>query len=119
MSRRLLVISTVVLLVGVAILIYADPLARLSFGGTPGRFTGAFTSTFTGTFTRTLGNSTFTVSPGSGGFPGVGAAVRTGDTNGQVETLIAIALLAVGLVLEVMTIFLWQSKPKEAAPPTA
>ncbi len=120
MSRKILVISTVLLLAGVGVLIYADPLARLSLGVGPAR--AAFTGTFTGTFTRTFsfGNSTFTVSPGSGGFPvGGGIAARTADTNGQVETLVAIALLAVGLVLEVMTIFLWQTKPKEATPAQA
>ena len=113
MSRKILVISTVLLLAGVAILIYADPLARLSLGGTVSRI--SFTGTFTGSFSRTFsfGNSTFTVGPGSGGFP-VGVGARAVNTNGQVETLVALAILAVGLVLEVMTIFLWQGKPKPA-----
>jgi len=67
MSRKILVLSTVLLIVGVAVLVYADPLARLSlgFGGAPGRSV-SFTVSFTRTFT--FNNSTVTVSPGSGGF---------------------------------------------------
>jgi hypothetical protein len=114
MSRKLLILSTVLLLVGVAILVYADPLARLSLGGAPGRIT--FNNSITRTFT--FGNSTVTVPPGSGTFPGGGFVGRVGDTNGQLETLVALAILAVGIVLEVVTVLLWQSKPKppQAAP---
>lgn len=110
MSRKILVISTVLLLVGVAVLIYADPLARLSLGVSTSRV--SFTSSFTRTFS--FANSTFTVGPGSAGFPTGLAGARAVDTNGQAETLVALGLLAVGIVLEVMTIFLWQGKPKPA-----
>ena len=123
MSRKILVLSTVLLIVGVAVLIYADPLARLSLGvgGAPGRTVG-FSVSVTRTFT--FNNSTITISPGSGGFaggfPGGGFVTGRGatNTNGTIETLVAMAILGVGLVLEVVTIFLWQGQPKSAPKPT-
>lgn len=127
MSRKILVLSTVLLIAGVAVLIYADPLARLSLGAstTPGR---SVSFTFTSSITRTItfGNSTITIAPGSGGFTGgfpgggtfvTGRAAAT-NTNGNIETLVALAVLGVGLVLEVMAIFLWQGQPKPAPQPS-
>jgi hypothetical protein len=120
MSRKILILSTVVLLAGVALLIYADPLARLSLGTGTSRVV-SFTSSVTRTVT--FGSSTFTISPGSGGFPtggftagGLAAGRGAVDTNGQIETLVAVALLGVGLVLEVITIFLWQGRQQKQVP---
>jgi hypothetical protein len=120
MSRKILILSTVVLLAGMALLIYADPLARLSLGAGTGRVV-SFTSSETRTVT--FGSSTFTISPGSGGFPtggfpagGLAAGRGAVNTNGQIETLVAVALLGVGLVLEVITIFLWQGRPQKQVP---
>ena len=117
MSRRILILSTVLLLAGVVVMLYADPLARLTLGFSP---TGSsFVSSVTRTFT--FANRTITANPGAGGFGGAfggGLGGRAVNTTGTVETLVAIGLIGVGLVLEVMTVFLWQGKPKPA-PPTA
>ena len=105
MSRRILVVSAVLLIIGMAVLIYADPLARLAFGTSPtGR---AFTSNTTQTFT--FNNRTITAGPGglAGGFVGRATGV---NTLGSVATLIAIALISVGVVLEFVVIFLWQDR---------
>ncbi len=120
MSRKILLLSTVLLLAGVALLLYADPLARLSLGVSSPTF--SFTSSVTRTFTT--GSRTVTFSPGSGNFtagsfPTGGLAGRSVNTNGTIETLVAIALVGVGLVLEVMTIFLWQGQQKQATPAVA
>ena len=116
MSRKLLVLSTVLIVAGLAVLLYADPIARLSFGGgTPTRtFTGgAFT--FNGSRTFTF-NGTFPT--GGAGFTGAPGA-RAGNSYANVETLIAMAMVAVGVVLEVMTIFLWEGgRQTQAVPAT-
>ena len=98
------------------ILVYADPLARLSLGQSGATFTGTtFTGFpgFNGTRTFTI-NSNFTL-PG-GTFPG-GVRRAAVNTDGQIETLVAIAIIAVGIVLEFVAIFLWQggSKPPSQA----
>jgi len=92
------------------VLIYADPVARLSLGaarpvgiGPTSTRTFTFNSTFTfpsGNFTRTVG----------------GAAT---NTNSQVFTLAAIAIAAVGLILEVVAIFLWPAEKKLSDQPAA
>lgn len=98
MSRKLLIISTVLLVAGLAILIYADPVARLSFGPSSPRRTF-----LNGNTTRIFTGGNFTVP--SGTFTGRGA----GGTVETVATLVAVALLGVGLVFEVLTIFLWKA----------
>jgi hypothetical protein len=114
-SRRILILSAVMVILGLAALIYVDPLARLSFGATAGRvFTANSTRTFTGG-TFTFGNRTISVTPGSG-VPGAFAA-RGVDSTGMIETLVAVALVAVGIVLEVLVIFLWQGKPTPPSTP--
>ena len=117
MSRRLLIISTVLVVAGIAVLLYADPVARLSLGVGPGARTFANT---TRTFTFGNGSRTFTFNGtlpfGTGGFT-TGPGARGSNSYANVETLVAVALVAVGVVLEVMTIFLWQGgKPVQAAP---
>jgi hypothetical protein len=107
------------LLAGVVLLLYADPLARVSLGVSSSTF--SFTSV---TRTFTTGTRTVTFSPGSGNFtagsfPAGGFAGRSVNTNGTIETLVAIGLVGVGLVLEVMTIFLWQGQQKPATPAAA
>ena len=119
MSRRLLVLSAVLMIAAMGILVYADPLARLSLGQSGPAFSG---TTFTGgvfpgfnsTRTFTFSNSTFTFTPGS--IPG-GVRRAAVDTNGQIETLVAIAIAAVAIVLEFVAIFLWQggNKPSSQA----
>lgn len=84
-----------------AALVYADPLARLSLGQAGPTFTGNATRTVT------FNNSTFSFTPGS--LPS-GTGRRSVDATGQIETLVAIAVAAVGLVLEFMVIFLWQGE---------
>ena len=107
MSRKLLIISLVLLVAGLGILLYADPLARLSFGVRAPRST-LFNSTITRSFTFT-GGGTFTIP--SGALTGRGAG--GGSTIAVIATLGAVALFGVGLVLEVLTIFLWQGDRKE------
>ena len=116
MNRKILILSTVLVVAGLVVLVYADPLARLSFGGGPGTFFGSNT---TRTFTFSNRTVTFTPGSGAGGFSGTGGfAGRTINSNGQVETLVAIALVAVGLVLEVLFIVLWQGKTTSATQPS-
>ena len=119
MNRKILILSTFMVVVGLVVLVYADPLARLSFGGGggPGTFFGSNT---TRTFTFSNRTVTFTPGSGTGGFGGTGGFVgRTVNTNGQIETLVAIALVAVGLVLEVLFIVLWQGKTTSAPQPSS
>lgn len=108
MSRKLLVISLVLLVAGLGILLYADPLARLSFGLQGSRPT-FLNSTTIRSFTFTGGNFTFP----SGTFTGRGADTGAGGTFETVATLAAIALFGVGLVLEVLTVILWQGDHKD------
>jgi len=116
MNRKILILSTVLVVAGLVVLVYADPLARLSLGGGPGTVFGTNT---TRTFTFSNRTITFTPGSGAGGFGGTGGFVsRTVNTNGQVESLIAIALVAVGLVLEVLFIVLWQGKTASATQPS-
>lgn len=121
LNRTALIFSTVLLVAGVALLVYADPLARLSLSSSaPTRFSGTFTIP-TGSFTFTEGTgfnfTSFTRGTGTG-FPGGGGITTSGNaTDEQVESLIAVALIGVGLVLEVMTILLWQGEPKQAPAP--
>jgi len=118
MNRKILILSTALVIAGLVVLIYADPLARLSFGGGGGAGT-FFGSNTTRTFTFSNRTITFTPGSGAGGFSGTGGFVgRTGTTNGQIETLVAIALVAVGLVLEVLFIVLWQGKTTSATQPS-
>lgn len=108
MSRKILVLSAVLIIAAMGLLVYTDPLARLSLGRSP---------TFTGlnsTRTFTFGNSSFTFTPGS--VPG-GLNRGSADTNGQIETLIAIAVAAVGLILEFVAIFLYQDGNKLSSRP--
>jgi hypothetical protein len=110
LSRKILVLSAVLLVAAMVVLIYADPVARLSLGaarpvgvGSTATRTFTFNSTFTfpsGNFTRTVG----------------GAAT---DTNSRVFTLAAIAIAAVGLILEVVAIFLWPAERKPSDQPAA
>jgi len=118
MNRKVLVLSTVLVVAGLVVLVYADPLARLSLGGGGGP--GAiFGSNTTRTFTFANRTVTFTPGSGTGGLGGTGGFVgRTVDTNGQIETLVAIALVAVGLVLEVIFIVLWQGRTTSATQPS-
>ena len=110
MSRKILILSAVFLVAAMAIMVYADPLARLSLGQAGPAFTSNTTRTVT------FNNSTFTFNPGSiTGFRGRGAV----NSSGQIETLAAIALAAVGLVLEFVVVFLWQEEkvaPVQAQP---
>ena len=112
MSRRLLILSTVIVLGGLLLMAYSDPAVTVALGGS----TGVPTSfTFSGTRTVSFNFSrSFTIN-GTGGFPtgrltGAGADnVVVVSTNTRVETFVGVGLLAVGILLEVFTLFLWQS----------
>ena len=129
----MLLVSVALMVAGVALMVYADPLARLSLPSTTG--SGASMSFgLTGTETFTIGSNTVTIGPGGGGFGNfTGGFTRTGGfptggvgtvvsgsnaTDDQVEALIAIMLIAVGLILEIVTVFLWPEAPKKTSPQT-
>lgn len=103
MSRKILVLSAVLLVAAIIVMVYADPLARLSLGQGRPTFFG------NGTRTATFNNSTFVLNPGS--FPAISGR-GSGNSLGQIATLAAIAMAAVGLVLEFVVIFLWQDEKK-------
>jgi len=102
-------------LAGLLLMAYSDPAVRAGFGSTTGptaiSFTRtAFTFTFTGTPTFTFNGTT--ISPiNRTGFPtgGVTAARGGVSTTTQVESFAGLGLVAVGLLLEVFTLFLWQT----------
>lgn len=115
MSRKILVVSLVLLVVGLAVLVYSDPVARLSFGRAG---TGFPTGNTTRTFTFAGGTpGNFTISGGTGTRGGLAGATTTD----RVFTLVALALVAVGVVLEALALFLTQGgkgvPPKEGASP--
>ncbi len=128
----MLLVSVVLMVAGVSLMVYADPLARLSLptSSSPSRSFG-----LTGTETFTIGTNTVTIGPGGGGgFNFTGSFTRTGGfpgggvsgpvvsganaTDEQVEALIAIMLVAVGLILEVVTVFLWPEDSRKVVPQT-
>ena len=121
MDRKLLIVSTVMVLAGLLLMAYSDPGVRAGFGGTTGT-TRVITAvsftrtafTFTGTaftFTGTGfpgGNRTFPFN-GTVGFPTRVAGGGGISTTTQVESFVGLGLVAVGLLLEVFTLFLWQT----------
>jgi hypothetical protein len=124
MSRRLLVVSTMMILGGLLLVAYSDPAVRITLGGTTGvAFTGTRTFSFTASRTFTFnGTGGFPIFNGTGGFP-TGRAAGGGliSTDTRLETFVGVGLLAVGLLLEIFTIFLWQSpaRPTSAPPMNA
>jgi hypothetical protein len=122
MSRKLLILSTIIILAGLLLMAYSDPAVTVALGGSTGiptSFTATGTRTFTLNFTRSF---TFN---GTGGFPTgrLGAAgagnVVVVSTNSRIETFVGVGLLAVGILLEVFTLFLWQSPPQPPKAPEA
>jgi hypothetical protein len=132
MDRRLLIVSTLLVLCGFLLMAYSDPAARAGLGlsnptvTTPtfprnvtGIFPGNGTGTFSFTFSRTFtGTRSFT-------FPSGGVTVARGgggvviSTTTQEEALGGLGLVAVGILLEVFTLFLWEpSGPKVETPGT-
>ena len=120
MDRKLLIVSTVMVLAGLLLMAYSDPGVRAGFGGTTGTTVRAVSFTRTAfTFTRTAFTFTGTGFPGGNGtFPGfngtVGFPTRIAGAGGvstttQVESFVGLGLVAVGLLLEVFTLFLWQN----------
>jgi len=111
-------------LAGLLLLAYSDPAVSTTLTGTPSRTT----FTFTGSRTFTFNSSRTFVFNGTGGFPGGNGTVtfpigRGGgagaiSSNTRVETFVGVGLLAVGLLLEVFTLFLWQSPVQPPKPPT-
>ena len=112
MTRKLLVVSLVLLVAGLGLFIYADPLARLTFSGARSTFP---ITNGTGTFTFTGGN--FTIPSGTfTGVRGATGAAGVGGSTESIETLVGIALFAVGLVLEALTILIWNGEHAIAGP---
>ncbi len=121
LNRMAMALSLALVVAGVALLVYADPLARLSLASPTSSFTGSITNTFTGvrTFGNFTGSGSFTFR--TGGLPGGGGSgvvvLGSTATDEQVESLVAIALIGVGLMLEVTTILLAQSQPTPTPAP--
>lgn len=120
MNRRLLILSTVLILGGLLLMAYSDPAVTVALGGSTGVPTGI---TFTGTRTVSFNFSRSFMFNGTGGFPagqltGAGANnVVVVSTDTRVETFVGVGLLAVGILLEVFTLFLWQSPATSIKPP--
>lgn len=98
---------------------YGDPAVRLSLGSGVSPITS---STFTGTRTFNFSGSRSFTFNGTGGFPGGLATGRAGNvavvsSNEQIETFVGVGLVAVGLLLELFSLFLWQApvQPPKAA----
>lgn len=117
MDRKLLIVSTVMLLAGLLLMAYSDPAVRAGLGLTSTAtttpiFTRSVTGispgnfTFSGNFSRTF---TGTISIPSGGFAATGGRGVVISTTTQEEAFIGLGLVAVGLLLEVFTLFLWQT----------
>lgn len=115
LSRRLLIVSTVLVLGGLLLLAYSDPAVRVNLGGATG---GSTTFTFTGNRTFNPNVTRIFTFNGTGGLP-TGGLSRGGvtSTDTQIETYVGLGLLSVGLLLEVFTIFLWQGPAKPTAEP--
>jgi len=103
-------------LAGLLLMAYSDPAVRAGFGGTTGATRVITTFSFTRTefnFTRTgsipFGNGTFPGFNGTGGFPTRVAGGGGVSTMTQVESFTGLGLVAIGLLLEVFTLFLWQT----------
>jgi len=112
LDRKLLILSTVMVMAGLLLMAYSDPAIRAGFGGTTGPTTNSFTRTGTFTFT---GIPTFTFN-GTGTFPfnrtgGLPTRFTGGaiSTTTQEEAFIGLGLVAIGLLLEAFTLFLWQT----------
>jgi hypothetical protein len=126
LDRKLLIVSTVMVLAGLFLMAYSDPAVRAGLGLTstttttpisPRNVSGIFPGnfTFSGTFSRTF---TGAFSIPAGGFTVTGRGVVISTTT-QEEAFIGLGLVAVGLLLEAFTLFLWEpSKPTVETPGT-
>lgn len=101
MSRKLLIASALLVLVGLMLILYSSPALRLGLG-----FSGALGATFTS------GNRTFTFTGirNATGFAGGQFAGRGIGALTTLETLVGVGFVSVGLVLEVIIILLYQAK---------
>ena len=115
MTSKLLIASILLIVVGLALLVYTNTYIRVETGTTPG-FTGVTTFARTGTFTGFPGNFT-----GFGNFTRTaGEAARGALTTNGIESLVGLGLVAGGVILEVFSLFLRPNplpRPK-AEPPT-
>ena len=101
MASKLVIASIVLVAVGLVLVVIGDTSLRFLTGvatSTP-TFRGNFTGGFTGNFTR----------PTTGTFTGAGRVTTT-----AIESLIGIALVGAGLLLEVFSVFI---RPRPASAP--
>ncbi|HXW37536.1 MAG TPA: hypothetical protein VEJ36_06530 [Nitrososphaerales archaeon] len=117
MSRTLLVLSTILVVVGLLVVLYADPVIRPATPRTgPGGLFGGGNSTRSTTFTFPGGFGNFTFSRTFTGIAsGSSVAVITNDS--KLESYLGFGLIAVGILLEVFSIFLWQTPAPAPAKP--
>jgi hypothetical protein len=94
LGRRIVLVSVALTVVGIALLVISNPYLRFATGAAPTRFAGGFTGNFT-SFSR---NSTAFTSR-------ISAARNAGITT-SVESVVGLGLVAVGLILEVFSLFL-------------
>ncbi len=110
MVSKLVIGSVVLIAVGLVLVVIGNPSLRLVTGATPSGTTFTFTGT---TFTRT-GNFSGTTFPfnftrTAGTFGGRGSL-----TTDEVESLVGVALVGAGLLLEVFSVFI---RPKPVSAP--
>ena len=122
MDRKLLILSTIMVLAGLLLMAYSDPAVRVGLGIPTGSTT---TVSFSRTRTFPFGNETFAF-PGNGTFsrtfsiPRGGFPITRGvviSTTTQAESLIGLGLVAIGLLFEAFTLFLWQSPADQESTP--
>ncbi|HYA55898.1 MAG TPA: hypothetical protein VED22_03775 [Nitrososphaerales archaeon] len=109
MVSKLVMGSVVLIAVGLVLVVIGNPSLRLVTGATPSGTTFTFTGT---TFTRTgnfSGTFPFNFTRTAGTFGGRGSL-----TTDEVESLVGVALVGAGLLLEVFSVFI---RPKPVSAP--
>ena len=109
MVKKLLICSVVMVVAGLALIIFSDPQFRLIFS-TSG--TSGFPTTRSFTFNGTIPTGGFnrTTFPGAGGgaaFRGIGSSF---NATAIIESLVGTGLIGVGVVLVLIDMFLGSSK---------
>ena len=105
MGKRIVLVSIALTAVGIALLLVSNPYLRLA--------NGAASTSLTGGFTRGAGNFTNFATNSTAFAARIGAA-RSAGVMTSVESVVGLGLVAVGLILEVFSLFL---APRPVAQP--
>ena len=113
MVSRLVILSIVLIATGLVLVSIGDPALRSVGSSSTGTVTNfTFSRTFTGPFTRTFTSGTFSFPGTLTGFPRnftIGIPTSSGSsglTTSELESLVGVALVGAGLLLEVFSVFL-------------